>query len=283
MSNPIVITYDTNPNECSYRFMSTLVNQKWDFKLIGTNKVWKSFLHRAIDYRDELINIHKINSNQLCVISDCRDVLCVRIPNKFNDIFESFNTKIVVSGEMLCAGYTDHRQVDKETLNKSNCTPIEGFWKSKGYELNNLPKRKYANAGLLCGYVSDLIEMYSWIIETGVKNGIYDDQILLGKYLNIYPEKIEVDIDAILLHTSVFGPSAGYMGKYQKYDSPSFAEILGRDAFFIHIPGYSIGKGNKMIYDMISLLIDNGFNNEKFIKQYEYDEDLMSTYIYPED
>lgn len=265
---PLVITMDTNPNENSYRFLKTMVDQEWSFRLIGTDKEWKTFLHRAMDYKDELINISKSNPKKICVISDCKDVLCVRISNKFIEVFETFKSPIVVSGELLCAGHTDPKYLDTEQFKKYNCNPITNFWLSKGYNLDNLPDRKYVNAGLVCGYVEDLINMYDWIITKGVEEKMGDDQILMGKFINENPNLVEVDINAILLHTSVFGPTAGYLNQNQLNDSPTFSEILGRGAFFIHLPNSSSEKGNGMIYKMISLIIDNGFNNKNFIKPY---------------
>ena len=260
-----------------------MTNQGWSFRLIGTDKKWLHFHQRAVDYRDELINISNQNPNQLCVISDCKDVLCVRTPNHFNEIFNTFNSGIVVSAEVLCAGYTEPDILPKEEFKKYNCTPLFKYWRYKGYEVNNLPFRKYVNAGLISGYAKDLVNMYTWIIEKGVEINRSDDQVLMGMYLNEYPELVEMDIDAKLLHTTTFGASAGYMSKLQTNDSPTFSELLGRSAFFIHIPGINPPKGNKVIYDMVSLIVDNNFNNKKILEPYNITEENIGLDWYMED
>lgn len=275
MENPIVITLDTNLNENSYRFLKSLSDNSWPFRVIGTDKKWKSFLHRTIEYRDELISIQKMNPKQLCVISDCKDVICLRTPNKFKEIFDTFNSNIVVSSELLCAGYSDHTFRHPKDLEKYNCTPILKYWKFKGYSYDNLPIRKYVNAGLISGYVNDLIQMYEWIISKGYEINIYDDQILMGMYINEHPTKIDVDINIKLLHTSVFGASGGYVTKYQIEDSPSIAEILGRTSFFLHLPGLGIGKGNMVIYNIISTIIDSGYNAKTLAELYNIQEETL--------
>ena len=281
-TKPLVITFDTNLNENSHRFLKTMSNQNWSFRLIGTDKVWKSFVDRAIHYKNELLIISKKNPKQLCVISDCKDVLCVRIPNLFEEVFKKFNSGIVVSAEVLCAGYSDPNILPKEEFDKFNCEPLFKYWENKGYELNNLPKRKYVNAGLISGYADDLIKMYDWIIQKGKEIKLGDDQVLMGMYMNEHPNLVEMDIDAKLLHTSTFGVSAGYMSENQVDDSPSISQILGRSSFFIHLPGINSGKGNKIIYDMLSLLIDNDFNNKKMLDKFNLQEELIPLNWYSE-
>jgi hypothetical protein len=282
-TKPLVLTFDTNLNENSHRFLKSMTNQGWSFRLIGTDKVWKSFLQRVIEYRTELIKISLENPNQLCVISDCKDVLGLRIPKHFEDIFKTFNCGVVVSGEILCAGYTDYKVLDPEDFKRYNCEPLEKYWESKGYILDSLPMRKYVNAGLICGYVNNLIEMYDWVISKGREIKLGDDQVLMGMYMNEYPQNVEVDVDIKLLHTSTFGVTAGYMSEYQNMDSPTISQILGRGSFFLHIPGINTGRGNKIIYDMISLLIDNDYTNKKLIKDFNITEENIGLDWYMED
>jgi len=237
MQKPIVITMDTKPDEYSFRFLKTLTKNNWTFKLIGTDTTWSSFLERAVLYRKELSTL---DPNRLCIISDCRDVLCVKSPKKFIDAFAKFDSNIVISAEMLCGGVTEpkyQRPPSNPPTIKYNCQPLYDFWEAKGYDLNNLPMRKYVNAGLLAGLAKDLIQMYTWMIDKGIEIKETDDQILMGMYLNAHPEAATLDTEAEILHTTTFACTGGYLNKAQSKDSPTIAEILGHSAFFLHLPG----------------------------------------------
>lgn len=270
---PILITMDTNPNEGSFRFINTLIKNKWKFRLIGTDTTWTSFFDKIILYTTELKHISETNPDQICVISDCRDVLCVRSPLRFLEIFNEFNSNIVVSGEMVCGGSTDPKFWDPNDKRQYNCVPLFEYWKSKGFNLEDLPNRKYVNSGLIAGKAIDLLKMYEWQLHKGKESKITDDQVLMGIFMNENPIGIEIDIDAKLLHTSVFGPTCGYLNSFQPKDAPTFAEIMGRSAFFLHIPGAGMQLGNQVIYEMASLLIDHGYNNDKLLEMYKISEE----------
>jgi hypothetical protein len=265
MTEPIVITMDTNPNDEALRFLKTLTTQGWKYRLVGTDEKWVSFLHRSARYLEELKIIAAKTPDRVCVIADCRDVLCVRTPLSFMDAFNTFEKDIVVSGEFLCGG-------DPIPKPGVNCTDLKPYWESIGYNNEDLPIRRFVNAGLIAGKAGALVQMYLWMVTTGLDNKMYDDQVLMGKYINAHPEAVQFDIDAEMLHTSGFGASCGYISRFQQYDSPSIAEILGRRAFFLHIPGAIEGQGNKIVYDMVSLLIDKGYTNQMMLDTYTISE-----------
>lgn len=256
---PILITMDTAPNEEGLRFLKTLKDNEWRYRLIGTDTDWVNFLYRTGLYLKELIRIQAQNPNQLCVVSDCRDVLCVRSPRSFETAFNEFGKDIVVSAEILCGGYPIR---DPEA--NVNCEDTTPYWNANGY-VDNIPHRRYVNAGLIAGRVGALIEMYKWMIDTGSSIRMSDDQVLMGKYLNVHPTKVAMDVEAELLHTSTFGASIGYMSYYQQYDSPTIAQLLGRGAFFLHLPGAGKNSGNGMIYRMVSTIIDARFTYRDFL------------------
>jgi len=270
MQPPIVITMDTKPDEYSFRFLKTLVKNNWSFRLIGSDTEWKSFLERVILYRKEL---QSIAPDRLCIISDCRDVLCLRSSKSFADAFARFNTNILVSAELLCGGYTDPKFRGHD-LTKYNCEPLYDYWKAKGYEANNLPLRKYVNAGLVAGFAKDLIQMYDWMISKGIEIGENDDQVLMGMYLNAAPEKVVVDIEAKLLHTSTFACTGGYLNKNQAADSPTIAQVLGHSSFFLHLPSISAKKGNYVVYNMLATLIDAGYSHQNLLTIYNIKEEM---------
>jgi hypothetical protein len=68
--------------------------------------------------------------------------------------------------------------------------------------------------------------------------------------MNKFPEKVIADVDATLLHTCGSGVNAGLQSiDRQSFDAPSIAELSGRKAFFLHIPGISNIKGQQTYYD----------------------------------
>lgn len=262
MTEPIVLTMDTNLNDEAIRFLKTLTKQGWKYRVIGTDTNWVSFLHRAVRYLEEIKRIATVDPDRICVVADCRDVLCVRTPYAFTDAFNEFDKDIVVSGEIFCGG-------DPNPKPGVNCVDLTEYWNANGFEGDNIPIRRFVNAGLISGKASALIEMYEWIVKTGVEESMRDDQVLMGKYINAHPDKVQFDVDAEMLHTTTFGASCGYMSYFQPQDSPTIAEILGRGAFFLHIPGSVLGQGNKVVYDMVSMLIDAGYTNQMLLDMYE--------------
>ena len=267
MDAPILITMDNNPNEDSKRFFKTLESNKWDYRHIGGGTEWVNFLERARLYLDELTKISKENPTKIVVISDCRDVLCVREPKQFISVFKTFKKYVVASSEIFCGGspiYTGRKDV--------NCVGSEKYWKSLGVE--NPPARQYINAGLVSGYAEALRSMFQWMVNLGDKTGCLDDQVLMGMYLNENPQNVALDYEAKLLHTTTFGVGCSYIAESQISDSPTFAEILGRGAFFIHIPGSRMGMGNSVVYDAVVTLIEAGFNQRALMASYEVSDEI---------
>ena len=271
---PIVFTMDTSINDSAIRFLKTMTKQKWKYRLIGTDDNWVSFLARAYRYLQEIKIIADITPGRICVIADCRDVLCVRTPLSFNKAFEEFNSGIVVSAEYLCGGDPN----PKDDSHNVNCVSLHEYWNANGYSddnthtQENIPHRQFVNAGLIAGRAKELVHMYEWIVKTGLREEISDDQVLMGKYINTHPHLVKLDSDIVLLHSSTFGASCGYMVDIQEFDSPTISQILGRSSFFIHLPGAGLGKGNEIVYDMVSILIDAGYTNESILNKYKTTE-----------
>jgi hypothetical protein len=99
-----------------------------------------------------------------------------------------------------------------------------------------------------------------------------NDQSAFGTYINEYPDRVACDVDAALLHSSVFGVNAGIQNIHQqKEDSPTFAELFGRAAFFLHLPGIQ-AKGPRVVYDCVWKAIDAGISDKLIRKPYGYAE-----------
>ena len=87
-----------------------------------------------------------------------------------------------------------------------------------------------------------------------------------------FPERVRIDSDAKLLHTSTFGVNAGMQTIFiQAKDSPTLAEMYGRGAFFIHVPGLA-SKGQSAVYNDVCAIIELGLSDRKIRSGYAYEE-----------
>ena len=259
MDQPLVVTYDNKPTENTKFFLQTLENNKWNYKLIGEGETWQGFTSKLNGYANF---IKTLDPTQLIIVSDARDVVCLRGPKAFKKGFESFNKDLVVSMETTCCGLFTPKPESKCV----QCVHLTEYWKYNS--VTNLPDRKYVNSGLVAGKAAAVLDWLEWSIT----NKYNDDQYALGSYINAFPQKIGADVHAILLHTSTFGINAGIQSIHiQKNDSPTFAELFGRGAFFLHISGVG-GLGQGCIYEYVKLMLTAGANNDRISRLYKYNE-----------
>ena len=259
MSVPIIITYDNEPTKNTEFFIKTLENNRWNYKLIGEGDKWEGFITKIISCSKELGTLPE---GQIVVLSDSRDVVCVRSPKAFIDGFNSFNKDIVVSMELFCDGFID----ELDNCEHVQCTPLTKYWKH--HKITHLPSRKFVNAGLICGKAIALKTMLDWVIN----NNYNDDQLGIGNYINNFPDRVALDTEADILHTSCAGVNACMFSIHvQKRDSPSLMELFGRGAFFLHIPGI-INKGQKMVYNSVCNIIESGVCCKMLTSEYNYNE-----------
>lgn len=256
---PKVILIETDSSNVNCRnFIKSLEFNGWNYEIIGTGYKWT-------DMNDKITLFHAklkiMDPEQLVILSDSRDVFCVRPPLYYRQMFETFNKPIVTSMEIFCQMHP----YDISDLSEAwQCIPLNKYWKETGITSSI---RRYVNAGLLSGKVKDLLQFYDWIATTQWK----DDQAALGDYANTYPERVATDIDARLLHTSGFGMNIGLSTHKQWFDSPSIAELTGRLGFFLHLPGIEVSLGQKKIYNLVkTLILDMGISSKWFQEGYSY-------------
>jgi len=258
IETPILISYDNKPTENTLFFEGTLKRNGWSYKFIGEGDTWKGYVAtRATSYKKYLETIPK---ETLVILSDARDVVCLRNPSAFTQGFRSFGTNILISMELFCEGKLDPPPDHDKT--KWQCEPLDKYWTHLGIKQ---PIRKFANAGLMAGKAGALADMLGWIID----KGFTDDQLGVGNYMNTFPDKIAADYDAQLVHSSTFGCYAGIQDvQVQATDSPTFAELFGRSAFFLHVPGLHL-KGQRLVYDQVKQMIQRGVCDSMMTSLYE--------------
>ena len=256
MDTPLLLTYDNAPTENTLFFIETVKQNKWNYKLIGEGEKWEGFKNKMNGY---LRTVNELPDMQLVVLSDARDVVCLRPPNYFKDGFLSFGGRVLVSMELFCEGHMDEDKVSK----KFQCIPLTQYW---NYNNPSRPNRKFVNSGLIAGYAKDIRHIWNWIIENNYK----DDQLGLCNYMNTFPERVVADVHADMLHTSGLGINCGTINlKIQNADTPTLGELLGTGAFFLHIPGHAISKGQKFMYDTVVHMLKD-LKGKKLTDAYGY-------------
>ena len=262
---PLLISYcNDHSNSNTKSFMDTLDSHKWNYHILGNGEKWINFVETRV--KSYLNCLKKINPKQLVVITDARDVLCVRQFTNFISDFKQYNKKIVVSMELFAEGSMLYDP------NKSyyQVTWLENYWKYYNIDYNTII-RKFVNGGLIAGYVEDLINCFQWIID----NNYQDDQKGLGAYMNKFPELFYTDINADILHTSCAFVNGGCIEKnIQNQDSVTLLELTGIKSYFIHIPGLQGSKGQQLVYNEIKKTL-NSLNQIKVIELYPKYKDYL--------
>jgi hypothetical protein len=129
------------------------------------------------------------------------------------------------------------------------CTPIEYLKKS-------LNRRKYANAGLMCGTLKGLHTFWKEALESNLK----DDQFFLGKYINVSLQresikKIAIDVENILMQTS----APPEMDQSME-NSVLEKTLLGQQSFFLHLPALKYFPKQRKKYSDILKQVANRTN-----------------------
>jgi hypothetical protein len=244
MTEPVLISYENDStNENSQFFFETVKRNGWEYRQIGVGDKWEGFITRTRRYKDISASYDK---DRILVLSDARDVFCVRHAKAFTAAFEYFKTPILVSADVFLASQINVPENFIHTQGAS-LEPYFKHWNTDPLKT----MRKFVCAGLIAGRAGSLYEMYNWILE----NNYTDDQLGVAMYVRKFPERIKLDHDAIVLHSSTYGVNGGtYHIHYQKQDAPTFAELFGTGAFFLHIPGLCY-KGQKYIYNAIKNIL----------------------------
>ena len=266
---PLVISYCNsdvnNTNANTDNFIRTLKNNDWNYTIIGRGEKWVHFVEtRTKSYLRYLKNL---NPKQIVVISDARDVFCVRNKHNFIKDFHKYNKKLLVSMELFAEGTMNY----EPSKTYFQVTFIENYWKLNNIDHNKII-RKFVNNGLITGYVENLINCFQWIID----NNYTDDQKGLGGYINTFPELFYADINADILHTSGAFVNGGIQDKViQNEDSVTFLELTGVKSYFIHIPGLHGSKGQKLAYDEINKTL-NTLNQVNLSELYPHYKELIN-------
>jgi hypothetical protein len=239
MDKLILVTYE-NEDTPEFQFLEkTAKKNGWNIMRIGFGEKWLGFTNKINGYREIC---DKVSDDTIIVFSDARDVVCLRPPNAFKDAYEYMKSDIIVSAEVVCEG----KLSVPDDYEGKQCVSLHPYYKYHIIKPHSI--RKFVNSGLIAGKANALRHMWQWIID----QKIIDDQLGVGMYMNAFPMNIKLDCDAELLHSSTFGINGGvYSIHQQKHDAPSYSELFGCGAFFLHIPGNRTFKGQRLLYEVV--------------------------------
>jgi hypothetical protein len=215
MSNLHIVTVATSSEYYFPYLKESCKNNGKELEILGFGEKWEGFNWRFLKMIEYLKKLPK--TDIVCFI-DGYDILCIRnlidLTKVFLDLKLKHNCKIIV-------GSDDN---------------VNSLMKLAGPLYFGRCNNKPLNAGTYIGYVEDLLLILSNIYNLNPTNDA-DDQVLMTKYCNLYPNDIYIDINNELFLT------LGYP-LYDLYDLVNFNNGVitynNNNPFFIHAPGYGI-------------------------------------------
>lgn len=202
-----VVTCATQNNTGLVNFKNSFSSfSGWNVQVIGLGKKWNGYKTRINLYIDYLKTQN--NPDQITILIDCYDVLCVSDSHEFKKKFESYGSSLIVGSEKVCS---------------MNCRPPLKFNKF------HQQKKNYPNGGFIVGKVKDLLFLWEWVLEQGLMK---DDQIAVSHFMDEFPEKVSLDTLHLLVYNDNNGKSADI--EIQK------GKIIVNNQYnpyFIHFPG----------------------------------------------
>lgn len=191
--------------------------------VLGFNQKWQGWKWRLEQYRNYCVALSKDYPNELVVILDAFDVLCLRKDTfrRFESAFSSFEADIVFSSEWWCGSakncgvtlrFTDPTQCEVPRENKVT--------------IKNM-KNKNINVGFVCGKAYALASMYTSVLAQASGQDDFDDQRAIAAWIDseVGRElKLSLDRSGVLCKTvHVFDTSS----PDTQISSPFFAHFPG--------------------------------------------------------
>ena len=245
MEAPIVITYCDKYKAINYentrRLVETLKVNNWEHVVLGEGEHWENYTTKVKAYKKHL---ETVSPDKIVVIADAHDVYCLRNVHYFVEEFKELKKSIVISMELFAEGRVNYNPLREY----SQVEWLGPYYEHHGMQVSTTDHtKKYINSGLMCGYAKNLMHLNEWTIQ----HGFTDDQKAAASYANAHPDDVHLDMNANILHTCTSGVNFGLHTHAQLTDSPSFGELFGHSAYFLHTPGLRCGGGQLGLYDMV--------------------------------
>lgn len=229
-----------NQNHGGLVNLKNSIKKGWEHIILGKGVKWESWHTRTKAYIEYLSQLPK---DEIVVLCDAFDVLCIRDNDGFLSQFKSLNRPIVIGAENFCLG---------------NCVPPIQWWDYEKDVVSYETEFKYVNGGLIAGESHALQTMYQW----GLDQKISDDQMALGQYANKFPENVWIDIQQVLFFNDT-NATCKYVFNQHNY-SIKLNDNRIIKPFLIHFPGFA-SKGS---YPFLNIFNPNNMfkMGENYIK-----------------
>ena len=182
----------------------------WELIIVGKDTIWKGFRSKMEGY---LAECRKLDANEVIVVCDAFDVLCLRSSDEFLSKFESFNADIVWGAESV--GLT--------------ADSLDVYWNRHGKS----KVRPALNSGLLAGRAGAIVTLW----ETALEANEVDDQIAAYRYTNGHSEICRLDVNCCLFYNDNWGTSKFSISPDPMHELHLIKENLNIAPYFIHFPG----------------------------------------------
>lgn len=195
-------------------FKNSLKKFKWKYQLIGKNEKWEGWITRIKAY---LEFTKKSNKNDLLVLLDAYDVICLKDASDFENKFNQLKIKYVFGCEQECA----------ESI---SCKKPHN-WQKKHQIYDYFP-----NGGCIIARSKHIFELYDWCIKN---NHTKDDQMALGHFMDAFPNDVYLDIHSTFVFNDTFGKRAIIE---VVHDKKFYIKNAIDQPYFIHFPGLMISS-----------------------------------------
>jgi len=252
-----------NTNHGGLENLANSLHDSWEFIVLGKGVKWEGWPTRMKIMSEYLKqNVH---SEELVVLCDAFDVLCLRPSFDFEKEFQTFQCPLVIGCENTCG---------------ANCHVPHNWWKFHGVDVSL--EFKYVNGGLMAGKSSAIVALYEWALQ----HKYTDDQIAIGEYMDQFPDKITLDLHHVLFYNDFNANSQ--MKLLQDRSLQLTTPTRPITPFFIHFPGvktlssipirklFNIKGGEN--YNMVGTRI----NGNKHVTEQPCDTEIFCGYLWTE-
>lgn len=265
--DPIVITYDTDTLDSTIKpkgsvriWKASVEHHGWKNIILGSGDTWKGFTQKSKALLKILPDIiKKYGKKQILVVTDARDVICNRSPSRFKNKFNQIRKRkpIVFGTEIGCCVAPMSMNPPGTFLKGTKRTKIKAvgnfsddisfnekwiYEMQKGQKYVNVKFEWFRalNAGMYCGFASDIYDMLKTLLPMEPKE---NNQALLSNYY-IQTKKIKLDYNQVLMsNANTWDGKDGCF--FKKKNSKQWINTITRTfPYFIQSPGGHVDNYN---------------------------------------
>ena len=205
----------TSINAGGVNMLNALKKLEWPYEILGKNYKWDGWRTRMLAYADFCDK--QEDPNTIVVLVDAYDALPIRSPTGFEELFESFQSDLVIGAEHFCW---------------FNCRPLENYWLDHSKE--NRCGNYFVQGGCNAGRAHALSKMYRWCLNQGHT----DDQIGISHYVDSFPDHVYLDSGNLISFHDNWGSTGSTTTNEDTGNILITRKELETEPYFVHFPGF---------------------------------------------